>query len=69
MGAFNEWVKGSLLEPPENRRAVTIALNLLYGAAAMARINALKGQGVNLPPGSETIAPVPVERIQSMTEQ
>jgi trans-AT polyketide synthase/acyltransferase/oxidoreductase domain-containing protein len=69
MGAFNEWVKGSFLEPPENRRAVTIALNLLYGAAAMARINALKGQGVNLPPGSETIAPVPVERIQSMTEQ
>ena len=33
MGAFNEWTKGSFLERPENRRVVTVAKNLLHGAA------------------------------------
>src|SRR5206468_1928774 len=33
MAAFNEWVRGSCLEPTENRRVVTVALNILYGAA------------------------------------
>src|SRR5262249_49414437 len=32
MGAFNEWVKGTFLEQPENRRAADVALNLLFGA-------------------------------------
>ncbi|MGD9310846.1 MAG: PfaD family polyunsaturated fatty acid/polyketide biosynthesis protein, partial [Desulfosarcina sp.] len=33
MGAFNEWVKGSFLEQPKNRNTVTVARNLLFGAA------------------------------------
>ena len=33
MAAFNDWVRGSFLEPPENRRVATVALNILYGAA------------------------------------
>ncbi|HEY2909022.1 MAG TPA: PfaD family polyunsaturated fatty acid/polyketide biosynthesis protein, partial [Gemmataceae bacterium] len=28
MGAFNEWAKGSVLEPPKNRTVVGVALNL-----------------------------------------
>jgi hypothetical protein len=32
MGAFNSWVRGSFLEPPEARSAVQVALNLLEGA-------------------------------------
>ena len=31
MAAFNEWVKGSFLEPPEGRRVATVAMNILYG--------------------------------------
>ena len=40
MGAFNEWAKGSFLERPRNRRVVTVALNLLYGAAVLTRLHA-----------------------------
>ena len=58
MAAFNEWVKGSFLEPPEDRRVVTVALNILYGAAVLGRARALAGQGVALPPGTPRLAPL-----------
>jgi hypothetical protein len=48
MGAFNEWAKGSFLEQPESRTVVTVALNLLYGAAITLRQAQLRVQGVNL---------------------
>jgi trans-AT polyketide synthase, acyltransferase and oxidoreductase domains len=48
MGAFNEWAKGSFLEQPKNRTAVTVALNLLYGAAIALRRAQARSQGVNL---------------------
>jgi len=50
MGAFNEWAKGSFLESPENRDAVTVAYNLLAGAAALSRLHALRCQGVAADP-------------------
>jgi PfaD family protein len=53
MGAFNEWVKGSFLEAPENRKTVTVARNLLYGAAVMMRRNSLISQGIDLPVGHQ----------------
>lgn len=46
MGAFNEWAKGSFLEKPQNRDAVTVAQNLLAGAAALTRLHALRCQGI-----------------------
>jgi len=46
MGAFNGWVKGSFLEEPEHRRVVTVAMNILHGAALLIRVNALRSQGV-----------------------
>ena len=49
MGAFNEWVKGSILEPPANRTVVGVAGNLLYGACIHLRRQALRQQGVELP--------------------
>ncbi len=49
MGAFNEWVRGSFLEQPEHRRVVTVAMNILHGAALLSRVNALRGQGVKPP--------------------
>jgi PfaD family protein len=48
MGAFNEWARGSFLEEPGNRTVVTVALNLLYGAAITLRQAHLRAQGVNL---------------------
>ncbi len=59
MGAFNEWVKGTFLEPPENRKVVTVGLNILYGAAVTLRVNILKSQGIRL--SSELSRPVPCE--------
>jgi trans-AT polyketide synthase, acyltransferase and oxidoreductase domains len=50
MGAFNEWAKGSFLEEPRQRCVVTIALNLLYGAAVQQRVQLLRAQGIALPP-------------------
>ena len=50
MGAFNEWAKGSFLEKPEARDAVTVAWNLLAGAAALNRLHALRCQGINPDP-------------------
>lgn len=48
MGAFNEWAKDSFLEHPKNRTVVTVALNLLYGAAVVLRRAQLRSQGVDL---------------------
>lgn len=48
MGAFNEWARGSFLEQPENRHAVLVGQNLLYGAALQWRHQVLRAQGVQL---------------------
>ena len=64
MGAFNEWVKGSFLEPPENRQTVTVAMNLLYGAAVISRLNALKNQGLDLPVAPDLVCPIPDAQIE-----
>ena len=45
MGAFNEWTRGTFLADPKNRRVVTVANNLLYGAAVLHRLNILRCQG------------------------
>ena len=57
MGAFNEWVKESFLARPEQRRVVAVALNLLYGAAVLGRVQALRKQGVVLSPEQQRVAP------------
>jgi PfaD family protein len=46
MGAFNDWVRGSFLEPLESRTVVQIGLNLLEGAAHVTRANQLRLAGV-----------------------
>jgi PfaD family protein len=58
MGAFNQWAKGSALEKPENRRTVTVAMNLLFGAAVVTRANWLRSQGVPLPRSAGAIRPM-----------
>lgn len=68
MGAFNEWVKGSFLESPENRKTATIGMNLLYGAAVMLRLNDLKNQGVYLPWAQASVKPLTEAQIESRSQ-
>ena len=49
MGAFNHWARGTFLEKIENRQTVTVAMNLLFGAAVATRLNWLQHQGIALP--------------------
>ncbi len=49
MGAFNAWVAGSFLAPPEGREVVQIARNLLEGAAVVTRSQQLRTYGVPVP--------------------
>jgi trans-AT polyketide synthase/acyltransferase/oxidoreductase domain-containing protein len=58
MAAFNDWVRGSVLESPENRRIVTVSLNILYGAAVLARVQMLACQGFALPSGRIRLKPL-----------
>jgi PfaD family protein len=67
MAAFNDWVRGSFLEPPENRRVATIALNILYGAAVLTRARILNVQGISLPPGVPRLAPLDVVEIENLS--
>ena len=57
MGAFNEWVRDSDLDPWENRRVVTVAHNMLHGAAVITRAAALRSQGVDLPAACVDVVP------------
>lgn len=50
MGAFNEWVAGTPLEPVESRTVRQIALNLLEGAARITRAGQLRSFGIAVPP-------------------
>lgn len=50
MGAFNEWVAGTPLEPVEARTVRQIALNLLEGAARITRAGQLRSAGIAVPP-------------------
>lgn len=49
MGAFNDWVRGTLLEAAENRKVVIIADQLMEGAAYQYRLNQLALQGISTP--------------------
>lgn len=57
IGAFNQWVRGTFLEPPEQRGVVSVALNLLVGAAVLTRAGWLRAQGVPLAAGARRFVP------------
>jgi PfaD family protein len=58
MGAFNEWTRGTTLEQQANRNVANVALNLMYGAALVTRINQLRMQGVR---AAASVAVKPLE--------
>jgi PfaD family protein len=57
MGAFNEWVKGTYLEPVENRKVVDVGYQILTGAAYLARVRSLLLQGIKIPAALEMYIP------------
>lgn len=57
MGAFNEWTKETFLAQPQNRQAVTVAYNIMYGAALGMRVNLLRLLGVPTQAASQLLVP------------
>lgn len=57
MGAFNNWVQGSPLEPIENRSAVRIAYELIEGALTLKRLHQAKSAGIALSHADFNIRP------------
>ena len=68
MGAFNQWVKGSFLEKSENRKTVTVAMNLLVGACVLTRANLLKSQGIALGPDIGKFSPIELSEVKKLLE-
>lgn len=68
IGAFNEWVKGSFLELPENRRVETVAMNILTGAAVLTRAASLRNQQVVLPSRAQSFAPRELPQISELLQ-
>lgn len=64
MGAFNEWASSSALESPARRKVVSVALNILYGAAVLTRANTLRCQGIQIAPENLLIKPLETEHIK-----
>ena len=57
MGLFNDWVKGSWLEPIAARDVVTVADTLLHGACVAVRVRAAEAAGVPIPAAAWSIQP------------
>ncbi len=63
IGAFNEWVRGSFLEPGENRQVEAVSMNLLMGATVLMRRNTLLQQGNHLPATAGHFRPLPLSAL------
>ncbi len=57
MGAFNQWVKGTILEAPQNRHVVDVARQILTGCAVLSRVRTLEMQGVVFQPDLQRYIP------------
>ena len=69
MGAFNQWTKGTFLEKRENRKTVTVAMNLMYGAAVATRVNWLCHQGLDLPRSVTKFYPLELSKIMELLDE
>nr|NDJ25211.1 PfaD family polyunsaturated fatty acid/polyketide biosynthesis protein [Nostoc sp. B(2019)] len=49
IGSFNDWVRGSYLSEPNNRRVVDVAHHIMTGAGYLYRIQSLRIQGLQTP--------------------
>lgn len=58
MGSFNDWVRGSYLSEPNNRRVVDVANHIMTGSAFLYRIQSLKIQGLQIQDNYSQYCPV-----------
>ncbi len=58
MGGFNDWVRGTYLTEPNNRKVVDVANHIMTGAAFLYRIQSLKIQGLQIPESYSQYRPV-----------
>ncbi|RUR74615.1 PfaD family polyunsaturated fatty acid/polyketide biosynthesis protein [Chlorogloeopsis fritschii PCC 9212] len=58
IGSFNNWVQGSYLADPNNRRVVDVAHHIMTGAAFLYRIQSLRIQGMQIPDYYSQYCPV-----------
>ncbi len=58
IGSFNDWVRGSYLSAPNNRRVVDVAHHIMTGAVFLYRIQSLKIQGLQIPDYYNQYCPV-----------
>lgn len=61
MGSFNDWVTGSYLKDPSERRVADVAYHLMRGAAFHTRLAQLQVSGVQIPMAAANYVPVPLE--------
>jgi PfaD family protein len=59
MGAFNEWARGSILEPPHERTVTMVARNLVFGAALFRRWETARSVGA-IPKSEAPFRPRPL---------
>lgn len=64
MGAFNEWVRGSFLEQPEQREVASVNLNILFNAVVLTRANMLRQQGAVIAAENLCFNPLTIEQIK-----
>ncbi len=64
MGAFNQWVYGSFLETPENRRITTMLLNILWGAAVLFRCRNLQTHAFEVPRSLFNVTPASLDMLR-----
>jgi len=66
MGACNEWLRGSPLEAAGERDVVTLAFNILHGAAVQHRVHTLRCQGVAIPRDWVETPPERLDRLKGL---
>jgi len=69
MGAFNQWSKDTFLEKRENRKTVTVAMNLMFGAAVHTRFGWLRQQGITLPRSAGKFHPLELSKILELLDE
>ena len=66
MGAFNEWVaRRRSWNSPRTAAWSTVALNILYGAAVLTAPDAWASQGIAIPAGIPTAAPLELAELRT----
>ena len=69
MGAFNQWSKDTYLAKRENRKTVTVAMNLMFGAAVHTRLSWLRHQGISLPRSAGKFQPLELSKILELLDE